>query len=114
MTHDATVTLSDDEMIRALRRRGYGVYPERRIRVVSAQQTISRREVLSIPHESLSEYRRRVDETVARMIGQRLFDDGAAVRYRTDTEIGEERRASVMIVLPNTWDFENEMWGVRK
>jgi hypothetical protein len=105
--------MTDQEMIEALRAKGYRVIEDKRVRIVSAQGFIDRKEMLRLPPDTLETHRRYVDESAARMIGHRLFEDGFVVRSRVDISLGEERRVQTMVVLPNTWDLDREMWGIR-
>ena len=107
--------MTDQEMIEALKAKGYRVIEDKRVRVVTAQGFISIQAILQTPNEQeLARLRSHVDETTARSLGMRLFEDGIAVRGRTNVTEGEQRRAQVMVVLPHSWDFEQEMWGIRR
>lgn len=114
-----TAIPNDKALIDELKRRGYKVYPEKRVRIYGAQHMIDRRAIYQLGSmHSLDQLRENVDRRSAHEVGQKLMEEGALVRSHEDAlhrpgMVGEIRRAQVCVVLPNDWDFESEMWGVR-
>jgi hypothetical protein len=113
------VPQSDQALIAELKRRGFKVYPEKRVRIYSSQHMIDRRAIYQLRSmDSLDHLRQSVDRRSAHAVGQKLMEEGALVRSREDAlhqpgMEGEIRRMQVCVVLPNDWDFEAEMWGMR-
>jgi hypothetical protein len=102
---------SDQELSAELKRRGYKVYPEKRVRIYAAQEMVSRRDLSRLRHiqgitDSTNHY-------LAMRIGKELAGSGALVKSKEDRTEETIYRAQVCVVLPNDWDFEAEMWGIR-
>jgi hypothetical protein len=112
------VPVTDKWLIAEIKKRGYKVYPEKRVRIYASQEFVSRREV-----EMLRSSQGFMDHTEHRLaigMGTALRQAGALVLSREDRRPGMDYgiedgtifRAQVCVVLPNDWDFEGEMWGI--
>ena len=110
----AVLPPTDRELIAELRSRGYKVFPEQRFRIYASATTISYLE-LGRMHDAdeRKQMLYRIHRRMAADVGIALFEAGACVRTGTDGPMGKEFRAQVGVVLPNDFDFEAEMWGVR-
>lgn len=104
---------TDQALIAELKRRGYKVYPEKRVRIYSAQNIIAMRAVLNMDDRRLAALRGHVQERMAVDVGRMLRDERVIVHSREVKDGDEIHRGQVCVVLPNGWDFEAEMWGMR-
>lgn len=101
----------DQELIAELKRRGYKVYPEKRVRIYGVETMVSyREEAMRVAHPKIMEH---INERQGRDVGMAIFNAGAVVRSRENNNFGTIHRSQVAVILPNDWDFESEMWGIR-
>lgn len=102
---------TDRELIDELRKRGYRVFNNKRCRIYGAETAICYREIEQRRH--MSELMERIQQRIGADIGVEIFRAGACVRSTQDELDRRIFRSSVMVVLPNDFDFEREMWEVR-
>lgn len=105
---------TDNDLIAELKRRGFKVYPEKRVRIYSSASTIGYHELARMYDNG----RRNdiIQHTMKRMamdVGVGIFEAKACIQSTRDGTYGKEFRADVAVILPNDWDFESEMWGIR-
>jgi hypothetical protein len=105
---------TDQALIGELKRRGFKVYPDKRVRIYGAETMINYSELgravtIGRRNDVLAHTHRRM----AMDVGIAIFEAKAIVSSSQDNDFGKVFRAQVCVVLPNDWDFEAEMWGMR-
>jgi hypothetical protein len=109
------LVLPDHSLIAILKKRGFKVYPEKRVRIYSAAQMIGYQELCQL--DTIGKRFEMIERTHRRMamdIGVGIFEANACVRSaRDDARHGKEFRSDVAVILPSGFDFESEMWGIR-
>lgn len=117
----ATATLShnppfdqtaDQELIEELRRRGYKIFREKRVKILRVGAELDRRSNAQ-PDDVKAKLIAQLWETMGYRLGAELMKTrGAARGYHDDKDLGIRRfSADVMVILPKSVDVEAAVWG---